>query len=177
METLLFLLVILAVIAVAIYLPPKSLSERMAPTLTAAGDTPLAEAILAAVAETERHAELLRRAAEVEILTPHYFLFSDGKPTSRPELLAQAAAMIRACESARRGAFYGFGTDDAAIHDLQPLFVRQVEPLGDANFADLFHVISVSVRMVSSRSASEDLDLTSLIRMQLRIPYGGSDDA
>jgi uncharacterized protein YegL len=145
------------------------------PTFSADGDTPLAEAILSAIAETQRYQQFLQEI-QVETLKTHYFLFSDGQPNSS-NLLEEAAACIHRYEHTRQGAFYGFGVDQAAVDALQPFFVRQVHLLSGQNFADFFRVISVSVRRVSSSCVSEDIDLTPLIKENLRILHEGNSDA
>ena len=120
-------------------------------TLIIDGGTPLAEGILVAIAETVRHTEFLRKDTEAEILKPHFFLFSDGRPTSPPDLLTRAADCIHQIEGSRRGPFTGSGLDEAAVRLLQPLFTRPVHLLGTQNFAEFFRIISVSVRTVSLR--------------------------
>ena len=157
--------------------PFVPISRFVAPNLFAAGGTPLAEAMLKAIEDTERHSEFLRTAAEVDVLKPHYFLFSDGCPTSPPRLIREAAAWVRQRERTRQGAFYGFGVNQAAVQGLQPLFIRPVHLLGEHNFAEFFRIISVSVRRVSSVSACEDVDLTPVINHLLRIPYTRNRDA
>ena len=120
--------------------PFVPISRFVAPTLRSDGFTPMAEAILKAIKETERHSEFLGRAAEVDVLKPHYFLFSDGRPTSASELLKKAAAAIRRRERSGLGAFYLFGVDQAAVKALQSLFRCRVFLLGEHNFGKFFHV-------------------------------------
>ncbi|GEM_PF-3394198 len=140
------------------------------PTFVASGFTPLAEAILKAIKRTEKHSEFLGTAAEVDVLKPHYFLFSDGIPTSEPRLCRKAAAAIKRREDAKQAAFYGFGVNDAAVKALQPLFRRQVFLLGDQDFVQFFRIVSASVLRVSSSSVSDDVDLSPLIHNMLQLP-------
>lgn len=147
------------------------------PKLVAGGGTPEAEALLEAIASTDRHSQFLRAAADVDILKAHYFLCSDGCSSSPGTVLREAATAIRQRERTRQGAFYAFGVDQAAVDALQPLFVRPVHLLGDNNFANFFRILSVSVRRVSATSVCEDLDLTPVINTLLRIPFERDDDA
>lgn len=157
--------------------PFVPISRFTPPLIEADGLTPMAEAILKAIQATERHTEFLGRAAEVDVLKPHYFVFSDGAPTSPSELLKEAAAEVRRSEQTGRGAFYGFGVNQAAVKALQPLFARRVHLLGEQNFAEFFRILSVSVRRVSSTCVSEDCDLTPVIDNLLRIADSRNDDA
>jgi uncharacterized protein YegL len=151
--------------------PFAPIARFAVPILLASGFTPMAEAILKAIQETERQVEFLDRAAELDVLKPHYFLFSDGAPTSPPELLREAAAAVHQRERLGLGAFYAFGVDQAAVMALQSLFPRRVHILGERNFADFFHVVSVSVRRVSSTSVGEEIDLSPIIGNLLRLPH------
>jgi len=157
--------------------PFVPITQFAPPPLTASGGTPLAEALLVAVAETARHIEFVRKVTEGEILKPHYFLFTDGQATSPPDVIAQAAACVRGMEKKRQGAFYAFATDTAALDAIQPLFPRKAHVLPTGNFGAFFRIISVSVCRVSVSCVSEDLDLTRLIESQLRLPYQGNNDA
>ena len=134
---------------------------------------------MAAIAGTERHRQMLIKAAEVDVRKPHYFLFSDGRPTSPEPLLKEVAACIRRIEETRQGAFYAFGVDQSAVDALQPLFPRRVHllPEGPGGFAAFFHILSVSCRSVSARSVNEDFDLTPLIESQLQNRDSEDDDA
>jgi uncharacterized protein YegL len=142
------------------------------PVLRAGGDTPLAEAVLAAIEATDEHTTLLRRAAELEVYKPLYFLSSDGEPTSSEESLELAAQKIRRYEETKRGEFYGFGVDADSVQALQPLFVRQVESLPGVSFTKFFDIISASVYHVSRRAVGEEPDLRHIIHGFLR---GGQD--
>jgi uncharacterized protein YegL len=146
------------------------------PTFHAAGLTPMAEAILAAITETERYQEVLQQMQVEPLKPPHYFLFSDGQPNPS-SLLAEAAACIRRQERNREGAFYGFGVDQAAVAALQPYFVREVQLLSGQHFAEFFRIISASVRYVSSRCVCEDIDLTPLIKESLRLGHEDGNHA
>jgi uncharacterized protein YegL len=128
--------------------PFVPIAQFTPPTFRATGDTPMAEAILTAVAETDRYREFLQ-GIQVEAIRPqYYFLFSDGQPNPS-SLLEEAATCIRRYERDRQGAFYGFGVDQAAVAALQPFFVREVQLLSKKNFAEFFRIVSVSVRYIS----------------------------
>jgi uncharacterized protein YegL len=157
--------------------PFVPISRFTPPRLNASGDTPLAEALLAAINETERYKAFLEQAAELEVPRPYYFLFSDGAPTSPQDLLDEVAATIARKEQTRCGAFFGFGVDCTAVERLQPLFIRTVHLLPDRNFAAFFDIVSVSVRSVSSRSVSNPDDLEEIIRISLRYPRKGDRNA
>lgn len=156
--------------------PFVPISRLVLPKFHASGFTPMAEAILTDIKRTERHSEFLGTAAEVDVRKPHYFLLSDGNPTSTQELLDKAAAAIRQRERTKQAAFYGFGVNQAAVEALQPLFQRQVFLLGEHNFIQFFRIISASVLRVSSTSISDDIDLSPIINNMLRIPYTRDPD-
>lgn len=151
-------------------MPFASIASLEPPLLRAGGNTPLAEAIVAAIGATDEQTTILRRVAELDIYKPLYFLFSDGAPTSSPEAMRQAAQRIRQYEQAKRGEFYGFGIDSNAVNALQPLFVRQVESLAGASFTKFFSIISASVCHVSCLSVGEEPDLRRVIHGFLRGP-------
>jgi uncharacterized protein YegL len=125
---------------------------------TAAGGTPMAEAIIEAIRSTDLAVDFLRNAAELTVRTPYYFLFSDGEPTSPPALLEQAASMIRIAEEERRGKFYAFGVNNVACELLQPLFLRRVRRV-PKSFLHLFDLFSQSFDRVSMSNTDEDADL------------------
>jgi uncharacterized protein YegL len=144
------------------------------PPMVASGRTPMAEALLEAVPRTERYRKLLWDA-DVEVLKPLYFVFSDGCPTSLPDMIAEATACVAQVERTRRGAFYAFGVDELAVAAMRPFFPRPVHLLPGADFLAFFRIISLSLQRVSSGYVSEDYDLTSDIDAQLQIPYEGKN--
>jgi uncharacterized protein YegL len=157
--------------------PFVPVAQFVPPTLAADGLTPMAEAILAAMSGTQRYVEFLRNTAEVEVVKPLYFLLSDGRPSSPPSLLQEAAAAIAQQERNRQAAFYAFGVDQDSADALQPLFQREVQLISKADFGAFFRALSVSVRRVSCQCVSEDVDLLPVIKTTLRIPYAGNNDA
>ncbi len=115
-------------------IPFTPIATFQPPSVRAYGNTPLAEAVLAAIQATEEQIAMLRNVAELETYTPLYFLASDGAPTSSAECLQLAADTIREYERTERGYFYGFGVDDTSVTALQRLFVREVKCLDRVNF-------------------------------------------
>jgi uncharacterized protein YegL len=139
--------------------PFVPISKFIPPRLTAGGGTPLEG--------TERFVAMLQQA-RLEIPRPYYFLLSDGCPSSPRDLLDKTAAVIAQLERARRGTFYGFGIDAAAVEALQPLFTRAVRRLPKKGFAAFFRIVSLSVRLVSSGCISEDDDIDDIVDGELR---------
>jgi uncharacterized protein YegL len=149
-------------------IPFVPISQFRPPKLSTCGGTPMPEAILASINETERQKAFLNET-EAYVRTPHYFLLTDGQATSPSSVIEAAKARIRQCEQDGTGAFYAFATDEYAVQYLRPLFPRKVHLLANSNFAGFFKILSLSVRQVSQTTASERLDLTSFIDVQFRL--------
>ncbi len=155
------------------YVPVRDFSP---PVLRAGGCTPMPEAMLFAMEETERRKVFLE-SIEISVLVPHYFLLTDGAATSPPDVIELAGEAIHQIEERGGGAFYAFVTNQGARDALQPLFPRKVQLLAGANLAKFFRIISASACSVSQTSVSPVSDLTPMIERQLLITHESERDA
>ena len=150
--------------------PFSSIGLFEPPTLSATGDTPMAEAVLASINQIQGHLAVLTDVAQLETEVPLFFMMTDGASTSSSELMHSAAEAIREIERAGRGEFYGFGVDERAVMALQPLFVRPVQNLEGVDYHKFMRIVSQSVKHVSCRKIGERRDVQGIIRGLLKGP-------
>ena len=130
------------------------------PTLTASGDTPMGQAIIAALdALKERKTELSRLGL------PQYrawvFLITDGGPTDdRLPVWTEAVERIREGEKRKSFLFFAVGVQGANFDKLKELCVeRPPIALDGLRFRDLFQWLSASQKVVSSSQPGEQVPL------------------
>ncbi|MCS6976902.1 MAG: VWA domain-containing protein [Gemmatales bacterium] len=137
--------------------------EFQPPKLTAAGDTPMGEAILTAIkAVTER--KQIYRNNGVPYYRPWIFFITDGEPTD--SAWQEAAAKVREGEKNKAFAFFAVGVDEANFDVLRQISVRTPARLKGYSFREMFVWLSQSQRSVShSNPGQED-------QVQLTSPAG-----
>jgi uncharacterized protein YegL len=115
------------------------------PELTASGNTPLGEAVRAALALLEQRKQAYR-ANGVAYFRPWIFLITDGAPTDEWH---SAAAQVAAAEESRSVAFFAVGVAGADFTVLGQLSARPPLHLQGLRFRELFQWLSNSQRAVS----------------------------
>ncbi|MHB2021331.1 MAG: vWA domain-containing protein [Candidatus Xenobia bacterium] len=125
------------------------------PTLLAANDTPLGEAVGMGIDLVARRKEEYKQAG-IAYYRPWILLVSDGAPTDDWE---RAAQRVRAGEMDRAFSFFPVGVQGANFDTLQQLSSRRPLRLKDLRFADLFVWLSNSMRSVSRSSVGEAVPL------------------
>jgi uncharacterized protein YegL len=120
------------------------------PALTAAGDTPMAAALLCGLALVDLKKRAYR-AGGLDYHRPLIFLLTDGEPTDHARW-PEAVRRIREAEDARKIALFSVGTGAANFARLQELSpARTPLRLRDARWETMFQWLS---RSVQARSRS-----------------------
>lgn len=130
------------------------------PTLAASGDTPMGQAVVAALDSLkERKSELARMGI------PQYrawvFLITDGGPTDeRTQAWSEAVRRLREGESNKSFLFFAVGVKGANFSKLKELSgERPPVALDGLRFRDLFQWLSASQKVVSSSQPGEQVPL------------------
>lgn len=144
------------------FVPP---SEFKPPVLTAAGPTPMGEAILKAFEMIDERIARLE-ASDLDSFEPWIFLITDGEPTDPPEVLARAVRRIHEAEGQEYGKrvnFFAVGVDGANMERLARISKRPPVKLRGLNFARMFLWVSQSLTRVSQSRIGERVKLTNPI--------------
>jgi uncharacterized protein YegL len=126
-----------------------------APTLAAAGDTPMGAAIRMAIDNTQRRKHAYKTNG-VGYYRPWIFLITDGAPTDD---VTDATAAIREGEASNQFSFYAVGVDSADMSRLKSIVVRDPLKLKGLSFRELFIWLSNSVSQVSRSQIGEQIAL------------------
>jgi uncharacterized protein YegL len=126
------------------------------PELTASGNTPLGEAVQAALALLEQRKRAYRDNG-VAYFRPWIFLITDGAPTDDWH---RAAVEVAAAEESRRVAFFAVGVERADLKVLGQLATRPPLHLQGLRFRELFQWLSNSQRAVSHSQPQDEHRIT-----------------
>jgi uncharacterized protein YegL len=126
--------------------------EFTPPTLIAAGDTPMGQAILTAI-EAVSERKRLYKVNGLHYYRPWIFLITDGGPT---DTWKTAAAKVREGETAKAFAFFAVGVEGANFDVLRQISVRQPLHLKGASFREMFVWLSQSQRSVSHSNPGQE---------------------
>ena len=127
-----------------------------APTLKAAGRTPMGEAISLGLNLTENRKSVYRQQG-ISYYRPWIFLITDGAPTDNWQ---EAAARVRGGEMTRSFSFFAVGTGDANFDILSNIATRRPLKLRGLEFSSLFSWLSNSMSSVSRSQPGQDVSLT-----------------
>jgi uncharacterized protein YegL len=129
-----------------------------APTLSAAGNTPMGEAINRALDMLrERKGQYKENA--IPYYRPWLFMITDGAPT---DAWQDAAQRIRDEEGAKQLAFFAVGVGQADLATLAKIAVRKPIMLQGLKFNELFLWLSRSQKRVSASKVGEQTPLPSI---------------
>jgi uncharacterized protein YegL len=137
-------------------LPFTVAREFAAPTLRAAGATPLAEAVLLAIKVFNDKTKVFA-AHGYRLYRPAMLVLSDGAPTDSQRLIEQAVAELRAEEEAGRLTVWpvAVGGDEEGFAFLDRLSRRPALRLqDDTKFGELFEWVSVSMSTIVKKSSA-----------------------
>lgn len=125
------------------------------PRLTAAGGTPMGEAVERGLDLIDARKDQYRRSG-IPYYRPWIFLITDGEPTDKWKNAARAVADA---EDRRQVAFYAVGVEGADMDMLGRLSVRTPLRLRGLAFAELFRWLSNSLGSVSRSAANAAVPL------------------
>ncbi|HEY1189927.1 MAG TPA: VWA domain-containing protein [Gemmata sp.] len=132
--------------------PFVTAAQFVPPTLTANGETPMGEAVLAAIdAVTERKRQYKQNG--LHFYRPWIFFITDGAPT---DAWQAAADRVREGEAKKQFAFFAVGVEGANFGVLEKLSVRQPLHLKGYSFKEMFLWLSQSQRSVSHSNPGQE---------------------
>lgn len=127
------------------------------PTLVAAGNTPMCEAIAKSFELLKERKDVYRRNG-ISFFRPWIILITDGEPTD-PEGIEAAKNSIVEAETNKSVAFFPIAVGNSNVEVLQKLSVRAPVKLRGVMFKELFVWLSNSLRTVSSSSPGDTVSL------------------
>jgi uncharacterized protein YegL len=131
-------------------------SHFRAPTLLAAGSTPMGAAINLALDQLRQRKESYRRNG-ISYYRPWIFLITDGEPTDEWQ---SAARRVQQEEASRSVAFFAVGVQGANLQKLgQISTTRTPVLLKGLNFGEMFLWLSQSLTTVSHSQVGEQVPL------------------
>jgi uncharacterized protein YegL len=129
------------------------------PALAADGLTPMGTATLKALDMVEARKQQYKANA-VAYYRPWLFLITDGAAEGeREDLVRQAAARIRAEETAKRIAFFAVAVEGADMTQLAALATRPPLKLRGLHFVELFVWLSRSTQQVANSRVGDQVAL------------------
>jgi uncharacterized protein YegL len=125
------------------------------PTLAAAGETPLGEAVRQGIDMLARRKQEYK-AHGISYYRPWLFLFTDGAPTDEWQ---SAADQARQGEAAKAFTFFAVGVEGANLEVLKQFSARPPLPLKGLQFREFFLWLSRSQSSVSRSKPGEGIQL------------------
>lgn len=126
-------------------------NEFTPPVLTAAGGTPLGEAVHKALQIVEERKNEYR-AGGIEYFRPWIFLITDGSPDPGDDWRGAAAA-VRNAEQQQRVSFFAVGVPGADMGVLREFSARPPVRLLDMRFRDMFAWLNNSLKAVAGSNS------------------------
>lgn len=125
------------------------------PTLQAAGETPMGQAIVRAI-DMLRQRKDEYRTNGIMFYRPWIFLITDGGPTDD---WRGAAEQVKHGEKAKAFAFFSVGIEGANFDLLKQISIREPLKMTGLRFRDLFQWLSNSQQAVSRSKPGDDVPL------------------
>lgn len=130
------------------------------PSLASRGDTPMAQAVNAALDMVDARKQEYRSHG-VGYYRPWVFLITDGGPTdANTSLWPEAIRRVKEGEETKKFSFFAVGVEGADFERLQELSVRAPLKLKGLAFRSLFQWLSSSQQTVSRSKPDEEVPLT-----------------
>jgi len=141
------------------------ITELESPELTAAGSTPMGEAILKATDLVEERKQQYRDQG-IDYYRPWIFLITDGEPTDmRPgdAKWTEVLSRVRAGEASRKFMFFAVVVEPGNMDVLMKIAPTERPPLKlkGTKFAELFQWLSKSQKTLSASKVGEQIKLPS----------------
>ncbi len=131
----------------------------MPPSLTANGDTPMAQAVLRGLNLLEDRKKEYRQNG-IQYYRPWVFLITDGAPTdANTPQWSEAVERVHKGEDAKSFSFFAVGVENADMQKLAELSKRQPLKLKGLRFRDLFQWLSNSQQSVSRSTPGDAVPL------------------
>lgn len=125
------------------------------PELQAAGDTPLASAVIRGLDLLRARKEILRSNG-IKLFRPWIFLITDGAPTDKWQHIPQ---IIRGGEENKSFSFFALGVKDADFSILEQVAMRQPMKLSGVKFKEFFLWLSASLKNVSRSTPGDSVQI------------------